>query len=522
MSERIGIIDLGSNSARLVIFHIYHNSAYNLVYEQKESVRLSEGTDHTGMLQADTMEFALETLRIFADTCHRYDVGAKIAVATAAVRNAVNGQEFLKRVQAETGFTFDLLSGTEEAYYGFLGIINTLPEENFLQFDLGGGSIELAWVKNRQIQESISLPFGSVNTTEKFQTQDQINPKSLEELQKFMQKELGSIPWLKKAKGLPLVGTGGTIRTIAKIDQRRKKYPFPKLHNYRMGAISYSEIWKEMIQSNLKERKKISGLGSDRADIIVAGSTIIMALLDIIKAPNLVISGCGVRDGIFFDYYRKMEKKDVVIPDILAHSTRNMLNFYKADEEHAHQVESLSLDIFDTLRDRSEFTSRDRKLLSVASQLHDIGITINYYDHARHSAYLVENARLYGLSHREQMICAVLVAWHGGSRTKQVRRYYGQFLDESDWQRSRRMGLILALGEAMEFTQSGIVLGLREKLIGDLLKIRMICRIHPEQELRVMAPIISALEKEMNIKIELKIEIIQERSTTGETTRLLN
>ena len=509
MSERIGIIDLGSNSARLVIFHIYHNSAYNLVYEQKESVRLSEGTDHTGMLQADTMEFALETLRIFADTCHRYDVGAKIAVATAAVRNAVNGQEFLKRVQAETGFTFDLLSGTEEAYYGFLGIINTLPEENFLQFDLGGGSIELAWVKNRQIQESISLPFGSVNTTEKFQTQDQINPKSLEELQKFMQKELGSIPWLKKAKGLPLVGTGGTIRTIAKIDQRRKKYPFPKLHNYRMGAISYSEIWKEMIQSNLKERKKISGLGSDRADIIVAGSTIIMALLDIIKAPNLVISGCGVRDGIFFDYYRKMEKKDVVIPDILAHSTRNMLNFYKADEEHAHQVESLSLDIFDTLRDRSEFTSRDRKLLSVASQLHDIGITINYYDHARHSAYLVENARLYGLSHREQMICAVLVAWHGGSRTKQVRRYYGQFLDESDWQRSRRMGLILALGEAMEFTQSGIVLGLREKLIGDLLKIRMICRVHPEQELRVMAPIISALEKEMNIKIELKIEIIQ-------------
>ena len=252
MSERIGIIDLGSNSARLVIFHIYHNSAYNLVYEQKESVRLSEGTDHTGMLQADTMEFALETLRIFADTCHRYDVGAKIAVATAAVRNAVNGQEFLKRVQAETGFTFDLLSGTEEAYYGFLGIINTLPEENFLQFDLGGGSIELAWVKNRQIQESISLPFGSVNTTEKLQTQDQINPKSLEELQKFMQKELGSIPWLKKAKGLPLVGTGGTIRTIAKIDQRRKKYPFPKLHNYRMGAISYSEIWKEMIQSNLK------------------------------------------------------------------------------------------------------------------------------------------------------------------------------------------------------------------------------------------------------------------------------
>lgn len=511
MSERFGIIDLGSNSARLVIFHIYHNSAYNLVYEQKESVRLSEGTDHTGMLQVDTMEFALETLRIFADTCRRYDVGTKVAVATAAVRNAMNGPEFLEKVQLETGFKFDILSGTEEAYYGFLGIINTLAEKDFLQFDLGGGSIELAWVKDRQIQESVSLPFGSVNATEKFQTQDQISLKSLEELQKFMQKELKNIPWLKKTKGLPLVGTGGTVRTIAKIDQHRKKYPFPKLHNYRMGAISYNEIWKEMIQSNLKERKKISGLSSDRADIIVAGSTMIKTLLDITKASNLVISGSGVRDGIFFDYYRKMENKNVVIPDILAHSTRNMLKFYKADKEHAHQVRSLSLAIFDALRDPSVFMERDRELLAVAAQLHDIGITINYYDHARHSAYLVENARLYGLSHREQMICAVLVAWHGGSRTKQVRRYYGQFLDESDWQRARRMGLVLALGEAMEFTQSGTIIGLKAKLVNGLLKIKMICRIHPEQELRAMAPIISALEKELSIKIELKITIIIRR-----------
>lgn len=454
MSERVAVIDLGSNSARLIILHIYANGAYNLVYHQKESVRLGEGMGREQLLQPIAIERAMSALRNCAQMCRIMKVDTLFAVATAAVRNARNGREFLAKVEQETGLPIQAISGESEAELGYLGAINTIDVADAVLFDLGGGSTEISLVRDRKMIETISLPIGAVNLSDEFKTQDKVSKSTLSHLCGFIDRQLAKAPWLE-TMALPLIGIGGTARNIAKMDQARKNYPFPKVHNYRMGPIALEDLFRIITGTNLVQRKRMAGLSSERGDIIVAGISVVKRLFDKIRASNLMISGCGVREGLFFRHYLKRQGAEhEVFPDILAQSSLNILRFYKVNEQHALHVTDMALQLFDGWSSLHQLDSRDRKLLQSASMLHDIGISINYYDHTRHSAYLVENARLFGLTHREQILTAVVAGWHSGISAKLSRnRLYTEFLDETDWSKARKMAMILAVANSLDSTQ---------------------------------------------------------------------
>ncbi|MDR3588444.1 MAG: exopolyphosphatase [Negativicutes bacterium] len=457
MTERIAIIDLGSNSARLIVMHIYVNGAYNLVYHQKETVRLSEGMHGKGSLQEEAMLRAIETMKIFAQMCQLMQVDKILAVATAAVRNAKNGAELLEQIREQTGICVQVIGGKEEARLGYIGAVNTIDMNDAVLFDLGGGSTELTLITDRKLQRSVSLPFGAVNLTEIFATQDKIGDGKMAELRDFITQHLNKVPWLADLS-LPIIGIGGTARNIAKMDQKRKNYPFNKVHNYRLGDISLTDLWRALAATDLKQRLKFPGLSSERADIVVAGVTIIKSLFDVTGAGRFIISGCGVREGLFFQHYFAHTGQNEIVDDPLLHSTQNMLRFYKGNVAHADTVAALADAMFDGWQELHGLEPRDKTLLRVASLLHDIGITINYYDHARHSAYLTENARLFGLTHREQMLAAVVTGWHHGPAAKYLRnRLYSEFLDETDWQKARKLALLLAMAESLDTTQMGFV-----------------------------------------------------------------
>ena len=457
MSERVAVIDLGSNSARLIILHIYANGAYNLVYHQKESLRLGEGMGRTQMLQEAALTRSLAALHNFAQMCNIMKADTILAVATAAVRNAGNGPAFLERVEKETGLPVQAISGESEAFLGYLGTINTIDVKDAVLFDLGGGSTEISLVRDRRLIESISLPIGAVNLTDEFKTQDKVSKTNLAHLCGFIDRQLKKAPWLESLS-LPLVGIGGTARNIAKMDQSRKNYPFSKIHNYRMGPIALEDLFRLVTGANLAQRRRMNGLSSERSDIIVAGISVVKRLFDQVRATNLIISGCGVREGLFFRHYLKNEYYPDVIPDILAHSTMNMLRFYKVNEYHARHVTDMTLQLFDGWSALHHLDARDRMLLHSAALLHDIGISINYYDHTRHSAYLVENARLFGLTHREQILTAVVAGWHSNISVKLMRnRLYSEFLDDTDWAKARKMAVILAVANSLDSTQRQMI-----------------------------------------------------------------
>ena len=421
--QRIAIIDIGSNSARLVISHIYKNGAYNMVYNQKEALRLSQKLDKTGRLTEEAFASTLETMKSFAYMCRLYNADKTIAVATAAIRSAPNGPELTRLVEAETGITLHIITGNTEAYISYLGVINTLPVKD-----------------------------------------GTMSPNVYSDMSFFLLSRLSQHPWLKQNR-LPLIGVGGTARTLGKMQQKRSKYPSSKIHNYKFSAQAFHDIFSQLRSTTLEQRRKIAGLSSERADIILAGAGIINCLLETTGCKQMIISGCGLREGLFFDYYSKSENMPLIAPDILDRSTQNILTLYTPDTTHSKHITELALTMFDAWKDLHKLDKDYRKLLKTAALLHDIGITINFYSHARHSAYMIQNAQIFGLSHREQLITSAIAGWHNGISKNYFRdRNYKELLNENHWQAINKLSLLLALAESLDYSQTNQIRGIQPRI----------------------------------------------------------
>ncbi|MFA6075661.1 MAG: Ppx/GppA phosphatase family protein [Negativicutes bacterium] len=475
MSERIAIIDLGSNSARLIIMKISKSGAYHLIYNQKEGVRLSEGLQQTNRLQPEAMQRALDTLYSFAHMCSLHKVTTTIAVATAAIRNAVNGQEFMLSIARKTNLSIRVISGEQEAHLGFVGAINTLNIHNAILFDLGGASTEITLIRNKIAAHRISLPIGAVNLTEKFELQD-ANADKIKLAKAYFHAELSKLDWLNDIKKdrFPLIGIGGTARNIAKMDQRQKNYPYPKIHNYVLTTTNFESLWKTISSADLSTRAQIPGLSTGRADIIVSGATIMKCLFEKTNAQRLIISACGIREGLFCEYYlsKYEDAPALVAHNITVRCAQNLLKYCGSDEQHATRVSEFALSIFDGLFSLHRLDDGYRRVLKVAAILHDIGISINYHDHPRHGAYLIENATLFGFSHREQLQTAAVVGLHGGYNVKFRRiRVYADFFRGDDCRGIYRLGFFLALAESLDVDQLGDIEKLRIQVFPEYIQI---------------------------------------------------
>lgn len=452
--QRIAIIDIGSNSARLVISHIYKNGSYNMVYNQKETLRLAQKVNDKNQLTEEGFASTLAIMHNFATMCQLYHVDQTIAVATAAIRNSENGQQLVDQVAAETGIHLQIIAGTTEAYISYLGVINTINVKDGIIFDLGGGSTELILFKDRQIVNSVSVPFGAVNTTNIFQTKDSMSPQTYEKIHFFLTTQFQQYGWLKQ-NGLPLIGVGGTARTVAKIIQRSKNYPTTKLHNFAYSQRLFTELFTVLQSSNQASRKKISGLSSERNDLILAGCSIINCLLDVTGCKELITSGCGVREGLFYDYYAKTKNVPVISNDILKDSRENVLRLTSVNKDHSQHVTHLALQMFNAWKELHKVPDSYAPFLETAALLHDIGITINYYSHARHSAYMIQNAKLFGLSHKEQILTSAIAGWHNGqSKNYFKEKVYTEMLSVEDWKIIAKLACLLALAEALDDTET--------------------------------------------------------------------
>ena len=506
--QRIAIIDVGSNSARLVVSHIYKNGAYNMVYNQKEALRLSQKVNDQNMLTEEAFTSTIDTMRSFAHMCKVYQADKTIAVATAAIRNASNGAELVAKVAEQTGIQLHIISGSTEAYISYLGVINTLDLKNGIIFDLGGGSTELILFKNRKILESVSLPLGAVNTTAMFNLRNEMPANVYNDLNAFIMSRLNQYPWLKQ-NNLPLIGVGGTARTIAKIIQRGKKYPATKIHNYAYPMQTFRSFFNKLRLTNLEQRKKISGLSSERSDIILAGSSIISCLLEATGAKKLITSGCGLREGLFYDYYSKSNNVPLIAKNILERSRENTLRLFESDTAHARHITKLALAMFDGWIELHKVRKNYRRLLETAALLHDIGITINFYSHARHSAYMIQNAKLFGLTHKEQIITSAIAGWHNGvSKNYFKSRFYKEMLTDSNWKLINKLSLLLALAESLDYSEMRMV----HTLTPSFNKKNAVLTIHAEHmptiEMHQLQDHLSWFKKTMGV--ELKLEVIQD------------
>ncbi|MDR3242115.1 MAG: hypothetical protein LBT37_08080 [Lactobacillaceae bacterium] len=180
----ISVIDLGSNSTRMTVSKVHMDGSYEALYRDQSMVRLSEGMGADKILQKDAMKRTIEVMKQFIAEANKHRTEKLVAVATAAVRQAQNASEFTKMLKKATGIELRILSGNEEAYYDYLAVVNTLPVEDFIIMDTGGGSVEIVQVQAQKPMQMISVPIGSVNLTEAYLEKDLVSAQSYEGLQK--------------------------------------------------------------------------------------------------------------------------------------------------------------------------------------------------------------------------------------------------------------------------------------------------------------------------------------------------
>jgi len=411
MAQRIGIIDLGSNTTRMVIYEYERDRYFRLEDEIREVVRLREGMGRTNVLRAAAIQRSINAMRMFKELGDGLGVSEIIVVATSAVRDAVNRESFLARVQAETGWKLRLLSGEEEGYYGALGAINATGVREGFVIDLGGGSAQIVEVREGIPGRTASLPLGALRLTELILGEDKITARQVDELRAFISEQLQPLDWFQARPGDQLVVIGGAIRNLGKIDQERKRYPLATIHGYRLTAADVAGLAAELWRYSLKKRRNLRGLRPDRADIIPAAAITFDMLLQHSGFEELIISRPGLREGLFFEHFLS-HLPQPIFPDLRRFSILNLARIFGFDDPHSRHVAFLAQRMFDDLKPLHGLDDTYRELLWAAGILHDIGSIINYPYHHLHSYYIILNYTLYGYSPRELAIIALIARYH--------------------------------------------------------------------------------------------------------------
>ncbi len=466
--ERIGLIDLGSNTARLLIIDVLDNGHFQIVDQLKEAPRLGEGMEKDGFLKPARIQETINTLKMFRKLCDVNGIERIIAVATAAVRRAKNQRSFLDEVSATCGIKLRVLSAEEEAMYVYRGVINTMDLPKGIILEIGGGSTKIIYYNRRNLLNYETLPFGAITLTELFAGEGLSPTEQVKKVEEFFTEKLSQIEWLKEVDPeVQLIGVGGSFRNLCRMTKIMRKYPLKTLHNYVVHEEDFYHVYDLIKSLDLDRKKKVKGLSSGRADILPAAFAAISAFKKYMNLGDMVVSGSGLRTGIMFNY-AVPSTCDKPISDVLTYSLSNITNFYGCDQKHVEQVVSLSVQLFKQLRVLHKFPRQYLKILKVASYLYETGKKIGFYNFEKHSAYVILNSNIYGITHRD-LVLASFVASCTGIDDINVADWsrYRDLLSDEDLSAVRMMGIILRIATCFDRSCSSVVKGVNCDILGD-------------------------------------------------------
>ncbi len=465
--EKIAIIDLGSNSARLVLVNVMEGGYFVVFDEQKETVRLGQDMDKTGYLDPIRVAQTIKTLKMFRRLCDANGIEKIFAYATSAVRRAKNQKSFLEEVESTCAIKLKVLSQDEQGQLIYHGVVNSMDIHKGVLVDIGGGSIQFIHYNRRIILAQQTLPFGAVTLTDMFKDLDITPEERMEKVQSFITSQLEKMDWLKEIEpDVQLIGVGGSFRNLGKISRIALKYPLDMTHNYNMSIRKFETIYDTFKTLDIDKTMKIKGLSSGRVDIFPSALATMKAISDYVGFNGLTVSGSGLREGAMFRYAvpSTLEKP---ITDVLGHSLKTLVKHFDINEAHSNHVCNMSLQLFKQLKVSHKLPRSYVKVLRTAAILHDAGLRMKYYDHHKHSKYIILNSKLYGISHKELVMAAFVAEAHkSGYVTQESISPYISMLTEQDYNAIFKLGVILKIAESFDRSMSSLITNITCDILG--------------------------------------------------------
>lgn len=414
-----GAVDVGSNSVRLKIARL---SGHRLrtVHEDREVTRLGESVFSSGFLSPDAIANTIKALRRFHRAVQENAVDHVRAVATSAMRDARNSQALLEWVRSATGWKVEIISGLEEARLIHLGLVSNLRVNvsPVLMMDLGGGSCELTISDKGHIRSTVSLPLGAVRLTDEFVIHDPPRQEEVQRLKVYVAREIARVAGrITRAHPKVVLATSGTAESLAAVARGLNGTGGTK--NGAVSRLQMRTIVKKLAVLPIAERRKLSGIGPRRAEIILAGATVYAELLERCRLGGFRFSPLGLRDGLLaqmaaeYDHGTRSSKQ---IESERWESIKAAVEHYHVDLEHALSVRSSAVGLFTDLRSVHRLAPEYHEWLSAAAMLCEVGDYVNRNGRHRHTYYIISHSEILGYTPQQRRIIAAIARYLGKSR----------------------------------------------------------------------------------------------------------
>ncbi len=497
---RIAVIDIGSNSIKLLVAEPGPGRTLLPIRREKSMVRLGHETLVKGHLSSEATVVAIRTLSVFKALAQSLGAQQIIAIATASVREADNAAAFIKEVEQRTGVRIEVLSGVEEARLIGLAASHgcTNGAKSVLNIDIGGGSTELSLMRKIKPGQQWtpdmlhSMRIGAVRLTEQFLSNDPPKPKELLALQQEIEAALERpVREMKGAKWAAATGTSGSILSIGAAFQSMS---YPDNESGQSGAVpsiaitrnSLAQFNREMLTMTATERKRLPGISEQRAEIIIAGGQILEHTMRALKIAKISTCGWSLREGVLLDRMSEIQSpraaRGLAESDARLAGAEALGERFGYEATHGKHVAVLAGELFDQLKSLHGLKEHDRTLLVAASILHDIGYAISHESHHKHSFYIILNSELTGFTDLERLLIANIARYHRRALPNQQHSAFANLSDE-DQARVWMLGGILRVADATDRSHQSRVKHFKATRRGTVVRLELLSARRCDHEL---------------------------------------
>ncbi|WP_349774459.1 Ppx/GppA family phosphatase [Mesobacillus maritimus] len=449
-----GIIDIGSNTIRLVIYKTNQRGNLKEIENVKVVARLRNYLSEYGLLTEDGILKLIKILQSFQEVTRSYSLTNVKCVATATIRQANNKEVILARVKRETDYSMVILSEYEEANYGFLAVVHTTPYEEGITVDIGGASTEITYFKDRKLVHFHSFPFGALSLKKQFIKGDIPTPDEMIVLKSFLQEQFSTLNWIQQ-KQVPLIGIGGSARNMVQIHQEFIDYPVAGVHQYKMKTQEIHHLNQTLQKMTYTEIQRLEGLSKDRADIIIPAVEVFSTLLVMINTDTFSLSQKGLREGIYFEESSKSKP----VPNVLNESLNELAIDYQIVREDALERQKLAVCIAQLLMHEGllSFNEQDEERLKRSSFVYNLGSYIDRESSSQHTFYILANRTINGMDHRERIVTALLASYKNKSAFKRYMRPFAHWFTKEEGAKLRMMGAMIKFAHCLDATKRKII-----------------------------------------------------------------
>ena len=507
----LAAVDVGTNSLHLVVARVLDGGRFEVIGREKEMVRLGSGSNDMKRLADDAVDRGIEALTRFRKIAEISDAPLR-AVATSAVREAENHDDFIRRAREEAGVEVEVISGVEEARLIHLGVLQALPvfEKRLLLCDIGGGSTELLVGERGEVLAARSFKVGAVRLTNRFFADESIHSSDVESCRRYIRSVL--VPFEPEAARLGhevAIGSSGTIEQIARlVHVDRGGEPLRTYNAFTMTAEEVEDVVKRLIKARKNGPTiELAGLEEKRADIILAGALVLEGVIDTFAVTEMTISDYALREGALLDSLQRRAGGSLHhLRDVSRRGVAHLAEVCDEDTEHSARVARLALELFDDTADLHRLDPSCRDYLEAGALLANVGLFVAHAKHHKHSYYVIRNSeRLVGFTDNEIEIIAQVARYHRKSAPKQSHPEFAA-LDKASQHVVRALAAFLRVAIGLDRAHRGNI----EQVRAEVREGRLVVEVVPSGDADVSLDVYAAGDRSglLSEVLDLPVDVV--------------